>query len=111
MFTEKEIKEVLRSGNDFRNNRLVIDEEGYAQLIDSDLHYEHYRYPVSQESYNARNNYVGQYANLDDVSEIYQAMLDGWLHHLRTGQRYDVDYYEQCEDTEKMLAELKQYYQ
>lgn len=111
VFTEKEIKEVLRSGNDFRNNRLVIDEEGYAQLIDSDLHYEHYRYPVSQESYNARNNYVGQYANLDDVSEIYQAMLDGWLHHLRTGQRYDVDYYEQCEDTEKMLAELKQYYQ
>ena len=111
VFTEKEIKEVLRSGNDFRNNRLVIDEEGYAQLIDSDLHYEHYRYPVSQESYNARNNYVGQYANLDDVSEIYQVMLDGWLHHLRTGQRYDVDYYEQCEDTEKMLAELKQYYQ
>ena len=111
VFTEKEIKEVLRSGNDFRNNRLVIDEEGYAQLIDSDLHYEHYRYPVSQESYNARNNYVGQYANLDDASEIYQAMLDGWLHHLRTGQRYDVDYYEQCEDTEKMLAELKQYYQ
>ena len=111
VFTEKEIKEVLRSGNDFRNNRLVIDEEGYAQLIDSDLHYEHYRYPVSKESYDARNNYVGQYANLDDVSGIYQAMLDGWLHHLRTGQRYDVDYYEQCEDTEKMLAELEQYYQ
>ena len=105
------LKKKLRSGNDFRNNRLVIDEEGYAQLIDSDLHYEHYSYPVSQESYNARNNYVGQYANLDDVSEIYQVMLDGWLHHLRTGQRYDVDYYKQCEDTEKMLAELKQYYQ
>ena len=110
VFTEKEIKEVLRSGNDFRNNRLVIDEEGYAQLIDSDLHYEHYRYPVSQESYNARNNYVGQYANLDDVNEIYLAMLDGWLHHLRTGQRYDVDYYEQCEEAEKMLVEIKQYY-
>ena len=111
MFTEEEIKEVLRSGNDFRNNRLVIDEEGYAQLIDSDLHYECYRYPVSQESYDARNNYVGQYANLDDVSEIYLAMLDGWLHHLRTGQRYDVDYYDQCEEAEKMLVEIKQYYQ
>lgn len=111
LFTEEEIKEVLRSGNDFRNNRLVIDEEGYAQLIDSDLHYECYRYPVSQESYDARNNYVGQYANLDDVSEIYLAMLDGWLHHLRTGQRYDVDYYDQCEEAEKMLVEIKQYYQ
>lgn len=53
IFTEEEIKEVLRAGNDFRNNRLVIDEEGYAQLIDSDLHYECYRYPVSQESYDA----------------------------------------------------------
>ena len=83
----------------------------HAQLIDSDLHYECYRYPVSQESYDARNNYVGQYANLDDVGEIYLAMLDGWLHHLRTGQRYDVDYYDQCEDAEKMLAEIKQYYQ
>lgn len=111
IFTEEEIKEVLRAGNDFRNNRLVIDEEGYAQLIDSDLNYECYRYPVSQESYDARNNYVGQYANLDDVGEIYLAMLDGWLHHLRTGQRYDVDYYDQCEDAEKMLAEIKQYYQ
>ena len=38
------------------------------------------------------------YTHLDDVSEIYLAMLDGWLHHLRTGQRYDVEYYEQCED-------------
>lgn len=111
IFTEEEIKEALKAGNDFRNNRLVIDEEGYAQLIDSDLHYERYRYPVSQESYDARNNYVGQYANLDDVSEIYLAMLDGWLHHLRTGQRYDVDYYDQCEEAEKMLVEIKQYYQ
>lgn len=48
---------------------------------------------------------------MDDVCEIYLAMLDGWLHHLRTGQRYDVDYYDQCEDAEKMLAEIKQYYQ
>ena len=65
---------------------------------------------MSKESYDARNNYVGQYANLDDVNEIYLAMLDGWLHHLRTGQRYDVDYYEQCEEAEKMLVEIKLYY-
>lgn len=110
LFTEEEIKTVLRAGNDFRNNRLVIDEEGYAQLIDSDLRYEYYRYPVSQESYDARNNYVGQYANLDDVNEIYTAMLEGWLHHLRTGQRYSIDYYDQGEETEKLLEEIKQYY-
>lgn len=66
------------AGNDFRNNRLIIDEEGDAQLIDSDLHYERYRYPVFQDSYNARNSYIAQYANLDDISEIYLAMLDGW---------------------------------
>lgn len=111
LFTEEEIKAVLRAGNDFRSNRLVIDEEGYAQLIDSDIHYEYYRYPVSQESYDAQNNYVGQYANLDDVNEIYLAMLDGWLHHLRTGQRYDVDYYDQTVEEDKILGEIKQYYQ
>lgn len=33
--------------------------------------------------------------------EIKGVMLDGWLHHLRTGQRYDVDYYDQCEDAER----------
>lgn len=110
LFTEEEIKSVLRAGNDFRSNKLVIDEEGYAQLIDSDLYYERYRYPVSQESYDARHNYVGQYANLDDVNEIYLAMLEGWLYHLRTKQRYDIDYYDQNAEAEKIIEEIEKYY-
>ena len=110
LFTEEEIKSVLREGNDFRHNRLVISEDGYAQLIDSDLHYEKYRYPVTQESYDARNNYVGKYANLDDINEIYAAMLDGWLYHLCTGQRHDIDYYRQDIEIEKIIKEIEEYY-
>lgn len=109
LFTEDEIKRVLREGNDFRNNRLVIDEDGYVKLVDSDIPYEEYRYPVIHESYNAGNNYVGQYANLDDVNEIYLAMLDGWLHHLRTEQNYSIDYYED-KNEEELLAEIKNFY-
>ncbi len=110
LFTEGEVKHVLREGNDFRNNRLVIDEDGYAKLVDSDVPYEEYRYPVIQESYNAGNNYVGQYANLDDVNGIYLAMLDGWLHHLRTRQNYSIDYYEEGKNEEELLVEIKKFY-
>lgn len=110
LFMEEEIRAVLRTGNDFRSNRLVIDEDGYAKLIDGDSHFERCQYPVYQESYNAQNNYVGQYANLDDVNEIYLAMLDGWLHHLRTGRQHDVDYYEDNLDAEELIEEIKEYY-
>lgn len=106
LFTKEEIKEALRTGNDFRNNQLVIDDDGYAQLIDSDLPYESYRYPVTQESYDARNNYVGPYANLDDVDEIYVNLLDGWLHHLQTGQQYSIDYYDQTMQEEEILKAI-----
>ena len=106
LFTIEEIKEALRTGNDFRNNQLVIDDDGYAQLIDSDLPYESYRYPVTQESYDARNYYVGPYANLDDVDEIYVNLLDGWLHHLQTGQQYSIDYYDQTMQEEEILKAI-----
>ena len=66
------------AGNDFRNNRLIIDEEGDAQLIDSDLHYERYRYPVFKTVIMLGIVILRKYANLDDISEIYLAMLDGW---------------------------------
>lgn len=43
--------------------------------------------------------------NLDDVSEIELCYVDGWITSFMLQgqeQRYDVDYYEQCEH-EKML--------
>lgn len=110
LFTEDEIRDVLRAGNDFINNRLVINEDGYVKLINSDIPYEEYRYPVIQETYNAGNNYVGQYANLDDINEIYLAMLDGWLHHLRTEQNYSIDYYEKSKSERELLAEIEKFY-
>lgn len=110
LFSEKEVKEVLRGGNDFINNRLVIDGEGFVQLIDSDLPYESYRYPVIQETYNAGNNYVGKYANLDDVNEIYLALLEGWKCHLKSKRRYVIDYYNNKDNEEKILEEIKNFY-
>lgn len=111
IFTENEIREVLRAGNDFRNNRLVIDEDGYVRLIEGGLYYELYQYPVAQETYCAGNNYVGQYANLDNLNEVYLGLLDGWLQHLQTGRRYDIDCYEYDENAEKMIEKIKKYYQ
>ena len=110
LFTEDEIREVLRNGNDFVNNRLAIDFDGYAQLIEGDSYTERFKYPVIQEGYDAGNNYVGEYANLDDVNEIYVAMLDAWMHHLKTGQKYKVDYYDLTRDSEQLIKEIKKYY-
>lgn len=90
LFDVQEIENVLREGNDFRNNRLVIDEDGYAKLI-ADVGYEKYRHPVIQGSYDAGKNFVGPYANLEDVSEIYINLLQGWLQHLNTGHRCNVN--------------------
>lgn len=110
LFTEDEILGALRGGNDLKNNRLVIDEDGYAKLVNSDIPYEEYRYPVIQESYNAGNNYVGKYANLDDINEIYLNMLDGWLHHLMTEQNYSIDYYEETKNEKELLVEIEKFY-
>ena len=41
-----------------------------------------YTYPVSYESWDAGNCYVGKYSNLSTLDEDYIAALDAWLMYL-----------------------------
>lgn len=49
LFTEEEIKELMRNADDNNSNKLVIDEDGYAHIIQNpNLGF---LYPVAQETW------------------------------------------------------------
>ena len=48
LFTEKEIEELMRNADDNNFNKLVIDEDGYAHIIQNPK--QGFLYPVSQET-------------------------------------------------------------
>ena len=74
----------MRNGDDSKNNRLVIDADGYVKLIE-ECDYPHL-YPVRFEEYCAYNNYVGKYADLTDLNDEYTMCLQGWLLYLKSGR-------------------------
>lgn len=108
LFTLEELETKLRNGDDFHNNRLVIDENGFIQLI-PECENPHL-YPVRFEEFCAYNNNVGKYANLFDLSEKYLMCLQGWLIHLKTGETVYMDYVHNCRDIEKIIEEIKAFY-
>lgn len=108
LFTLEELETKLRNGDDFHNNRLVIDENGFIQLIPECEN--PYLYPVRFEEFCAYNNYVGKYADLSDLSEEYLMCLQGWLIHLKTGKSVYMDYVHDNKDIEKITEEIKTFY-
>lgn len=108
LFSLKELEEKLRKGDDSKNNRLVIDADGYVELLE-ECEYPHL-YPVRFEEYCAYNNYVGKYANLSDLSDEYTMCLQGWLLYLKSGRTVYMDYVHDNADNEKLLDEIKKFY-
>lgn len=108
LFTEQEIRELMRTADDRKNNQLVIDEFGYAQIITDNSGY---LYPVRHESWNAGNKYVGRYSSLETVHEDYIASLQGWLIYLRTGKSQYMDYVcSTCDDENKLIQLIRKFY-
>ena len=108
LFTFKEIKSLMATADDSVNNKLVIDENGYAKII-QDVSYG-YLYPVSQETWGAGNNYVGKYSSLSDARPSYHLCLMGWLHYLKTGDTYYNDCFPSIESEANIIKEIKKYY-
>ena len=86
----------MRNGDDSKNNRLVIDANGYVKLVEECAY--PYLYPVRLEEYFAYNNYVGKYADLTDLKDRYTMCLEGWLSYLKSGRAVYMDYLYQNED-------------
>jgi len=110
LFTRREIEIALRNADDRVSNQLVIDEDGYAKIIQklemAPL------YPVSMESWDAGNVYVGKYAkNIPKIAEdSYMLILEGWLDYLTTGRRQYKDYFSGVDDENTLLNKLKKLY-
>ena len=107
LFTLDEIKTLMRNANDEKNNKLVINENGEAQIIQTPSMGQ--LYPVSIETWGAGNNYVGGSSSLEDAEPSYLLCLKLWLAYLETGQRQYDDYYDEV-DEEMTIKKIKEIY-
>lgn len=108
LFTETEIRTLMQQADDSKINKLVIDEDGFAHIIQdvSDGMF----YPVSQESWGANLGYVGNNSSLSDLHDSYVLSLHSWLRYLRTGQRVYDDLWVSDIGLEDVINEINQYY-
>lgn len=107
LFNLEEIKTLMRNANDEENNKLVIDENGNACLIQNSSLGQ--LYPVSIETWGAGNNYVGASSSLEDALPAYHLCLKLWLVYLETGCRQYGDYYESV-DEEMIIKKIQSLY-
>ncbi len=108
LFTRSEIEEIMRNADDRVENQLVIDEDGYAKIINDTV--EGVLYPVRHESWNAGNMYVGKYSQLRTLNENYIMSLQGWLLYLKTGKMQCMDYIHENTNEEQLIEEIKKFY-
>lgn len=108
LFTKDELKNAMRKADDRVHNQLVIDENGYIKVI-RDYGYGH-TYPVSHESWDAGNCYVGKYSSLFTLDEDYLAALDAWLMYLIKGEHIRTDYVPDDVDENELVGKIKKYY-
>lgn len=108
LFTKEELKNAMREADDRVHNQLIVDENGYIKVI-RDGGYG-YTYPVSHESWDAGNCYVGKYSNLSTLDEDYIAALDAWLMYLIKGEHIRTDYVPDDIDENDLIEKIKKYY-
>ena len=97
----------MTDADDSKNNKLVIDEDGYAHIITNPGLA--YLYPVSIETWCAGNDYVGQDSSLSDAEPAYHLCLSLWLDYLITNKKQYDDCYRQI-DVDKTIEEIEKYY-
>ena len=108
LFTEKEIEELMRNADDANFNKLVIDEDGYAHIIQ--IPKQGFLYPVTQETWDAGNMYVGKDSSLSDLHNSYVLCMRLWLAYLETGEQMYDDVFVPDDGLEKVIEEVKKYY-
>ena len=109
LFTLKEIESAMRNADDRVDNQLVIDEDGYAKIIEGRFEYVEV-YPVRSGLWTAEGVCVGKYTTLS-MHDIYYNMLRGWLSYLKTGRTQCAgDLWDSNQDETDLIQEIKMYY-
>ena len=106
LFPFEEIEELMRNADDSFNNKLVIDEDGTAHILQNP--HLGCLYPVNIETWCAGNGYVGPASSLSDALPSYHLCLQLWLHYLMTGKRQYDDAYVFV-DEEEIINKLQMY--
>lgn len=108
LFTEEEIKAVMAAGDDSKNNRLVIDEEGYPRLIqDVD---NGSLYPVYQETWCSEMKAVGPTSSLSEAHDSYVTCMNCWLDYLKSGVTIYADMYYSDSNIDEVINKVKAEY-
>ena len=108
IFTVDEIKSLMTDADDRINNTLVIDEEGYARIITDQSLVKFY--PVINEVWCERLNYVGKYSDLSELEPTYHYSLGKWRDYLKNGVGQIMDDYDDYyESDEELLQSIESY--
>lgn len=108
LFTKQEVEKAMRNADDRVNNQLVIDENGYAKVIQRDEGSN--LYPVRHESWDSGNMYVGKYSSLSTLEDDYISSLQGWLLYLEKGRPQYMDYVHDNRNEKDLIQEIMKYY-
>lgn len=108
LFTKQEIEAAMRYADDRLDNQLVIDENGYAKVIERDEG--SYLYPVRHELWASGNMYVGKYSSLSTLEDDYISSLQGWLLYLKAGRPQYMDYVHDNRNEIDLIQEIMTYY-
>ncbi len=105
LFTKSEIEKLMRDADDRLNNTLVIDEDGFALIIQDQTLTKFY--PVVSGTWCSRNVYVGRYSTLSDLDSAYHYCLGKWLSYIesKVGQSMD-DYDDNYMSEEELVIEI-----
>lgn len=89
-FTKEQINALLVSHEDDRHNSLVVDFDGNVDLVPfRDIREP---YAVRFETFVAGNGYVGHQWNENELEDLYESLLQGWLIHLNNDSFEYVDH-------------------
>lgn len=89
-FSKEELHNVLKAGDDSKNNSLVVDFDGYVKLVDFGKN-EH-KNAVRYETFIAGNGYVGEAWTEEQLNDVYESLLQGWHRHLNRNGTVYVEY-------------------
>ena len=108
LFTKEELTNAMRAADDRVSTRIVVDVDGNVSVIPGNE--PTFLYPVFNEIFCSRNNYVGKYAPLTQIDDLYCALLDAWLQYLKTGRYQSVGDYLSINDEDELRKQLKVFY-
>lgn len=108
LFTRQEVIDALRSGDDSKDNTLVIDSSGFCQLIEG--YASTCEYPVVHETFIAYNNYVGTLTDLENRHEEYLSSLSSWLKYLDSGSAQQCEYENYSMREDEIVAKINEFY-